>query len=349
MQHDFREHVTKAVDSFLEGLFETRIAQAGGVSGSYGHLWECAHEVVTSGGKRIRPYLTMVGFGAYNEAIIPIAAAQELLHVAMLVHDDVIDQDLLRRGELNIGGRYLDLYTQYLEDGALARHYADSAALLAGDALISEAYACIGRSSLTPEVRARLIDRLQQSVFDVIGGELLDVEAGIIKDHPVDPLLIARYKTASYSFIGPLVSGAIAADASSRIVSALQRYGESAGIAFQIQDDLLGVFGDEAAVGKTILLDLKEAKETYLIAAHRRLMAPVAARDFETIFGNEHASKADLERLRDDLERSGARAEAEQLIARYFDDALQALDDLDSDWQRQELRDLIERMRARQR
>lgn len=99
-------------------------------------------------------------------------------------------------------------------------------------------------------------------IQEVVGGELTDVESAFVHDMPFDPIKIYRYKTAGYSFVGPLLSGAYCHEESQDTIDSLRRYAISAGIAFQIHDDLLGVFGDERETGKSTLTDLREGKRT---------------------------------------------------------------------------------------
>lgn len=260
------------VEERLVRLCDERISQAAEVGDRYVLLWKKIKTIVLRGGKRIRPYLVMVGYGKYSESMLSVAVAQELVHIAMLIHDDIIDQDFIRHGGKNISGEYRDAYSKYL-DRIPATHYANSAALMAGDALISESYLQINTAQFSQNIQAQLINRLGRSIFEVIGGELLDVEAAFVNDVAFDPLKIYRYKTASYSFIGPLLSGAICAGADGDTLQMLERFAEKIGVAYQLQDDLLGVFGDEKETGKSTLSDLREGKQTLLVNFHKDLMS----------------------------------------------------------------------------
>jgi geranylgeranyl diphosphate synthase type II len=346
MYDDLHGRTAKAVTKYLEDVFLQRVTEAADIDPAYRQLWEHIASQ-TAGGKRIRPYLTMIGYGEFDDSVVPIAAAQELLHVAMLMHDDVIDEDMLRRGRKNINGLYLDRYLPRTSE-RLAVHYAYSAGLLAGDALLSEAYHCIYDTSLADGVKVALGQLLHRSVYDVIGGELLDVEAGILKNITIDPIKIARYKTASYSFVGPLLMGAKCAGADDKTTSVLREFGEAAGLAFQLQDDLLGIFGDEHTVGKSVLLDLREAKETCLVAEHRRRMDEAQTERFAQAFGNERATTAELEALRDDMATSGAKAQTEAWVQKYYESAHDALAGLDDTRRTHQLTRLIDAMRGRE-
>jgi len=341
------QQTTLAVDAYLTTTIQQRINEADAIHPSYKKFWENVLDITTHGGKRFRPYLTMVGYGSFSEDIVPIAAAQEFIHTAMLVHDDVIDQDTIRRGHKNISGLYTDKYEPLLSK-ASARHYADSVAIIAGDALISEAFIAVSSSSLSPDLIRKITTRLQVSIFEVIGGELMDVEAAFIKDVIYDPLAVYRYKTAGYGFIGPLLAGAYCAGASEKDCQTLEAFGWAIGIAFQLQDDLLGVFGDQEATGKSTLSDLREAKATKLIEAHKARMKPEQAGRFTSLFGNNDADEAQLEMLKADLIDSGAREEVEALCKTYYTQAVSALQSLSSETQQDELQQLADTLMGRE-
>ena len=140
---------------------------------------------------------------------------------------------------------------------------------------------------------------------------------------------------------------AICAGASSETMHLLEQYGTAAGIAFQMQDDLLGVFGEETITGKSTLSDLKERKNTSLIEAHKAAMNSAMAERFNAAFSSG-ATEAELLELKQDLQDSGAKATTEQLIDAYFQKALEALDTLEHTVQANELRDFTALLRRRE-
>lgn len=336
----------EAVDAYIAGCLGERVRQAATIHPRYEQLWREIARVYQAGGKRMRPYLTVVGYGKLDEAIVPVAAAQELLHVAMLVHDDVIDQDVVRHSQPTINGAYEASYASVLP-GHHATHYANSAAVLAGDALLSEAYRMVQSAPFSPAVIRHISERLSQSVFEVIGGELLDVEAAFVADETFDPMTIYRYKTASYSFVGPLLAGAMAAELDASTQAVLQAFGEQCGIAFQLQDDLIGVFGDEAATGKSTDTDLREGKRTVLIAQHQAAMNAEQAARYEQWFGVHDAPSETLRQLKQDIEASGARHKTEAITQQYFARSRAELAKLPPGFRRDELEQLVDRLQER--
>ena len=336
----------KQVDDYIRDLLEQRMSQASRVGDSYVRLWQHIATVVGAGGKRIRPYLVMVGNGAFDARAVPIAAAQELVHIAMLVHDDVIDRDFMRHGEKNINGIYREAYGKYLVDSE-AVHFANSAAILAGDALLSEAYMLVSSADYDAAIRQQLVQRLNQSIYEVIGGEFTDAESGFVTDEECDPLTIYRYKTASYSFVGPLVSGAYCASSPQSTIALLESYGANTGVAFQIQDDLLGVFGDSEKTGKSTTTDIREGKCTLLAAYHRRHMNDEQRQRFETIYGNPEATVEQIEALKHDMMASGAKQKTTEHAQGFFDDAAKELARLPDGTTKTELTYLSNRLQQR--
>ena len=318
-----------ATNDYLEKRLAKRVHEAAGIHESYETLWKETARIVLNGGKRLRPYLVMIGAGGYDASAIPIAAAQELLHVAMLAHDDVVDQDNIRRGEPNVNGVYVKRYAPYIAP-SLSQHYAHSAGILAGDILLSEAYHCIMSCDAPSELKSTLSETLYQSIFSVIGGELMDVEAAFMRDISYDPIMVSRYKTASYSCIGPLIAGAQWGGASNDTIALLTEFGTYAGIAFQLQDDLLGVFGDEATTGKSSLNDLREAKATYLIRSYQKTLDERGRKTFFEIFGNAEATDEALRSLKAAIAATSAVKDTEAKITEYFEKATAIAETLDT-------------------
>jgi len=307
------------VDEFISPLLTSRRQQAGKISPHYEALWQAIEKLYSAGGKRLRPYLTLLSYQAFGgnslEAILPVAAAQELTHLALLIHDDIIDRDLIRYGVRNVTGQFIDAYSQIIKDEADRRHYAESAAILAGDLLLSEAYVLAGKSG---------VEELHTALFGVLGGGLLDTEAAFRPDR-TDPLAIAVQKTASYSFTGPLLTGANLAGATDEQHDTLRALAEQVGVGFQLQDDLIGVFGDEAITGKSADGDIREGKFTVLIEEFLAKADSSMQKEFNDLFGKRDASEGDIARARELLIKSGAKAAVEERISEYRTGALKLL------------------------
>ncbi len=323
----------KLVDTHIEQIFLERSKQSSKIHPRYKALWTHISSLYSAGGKRLRPYMLVLCYSSYArhsvvDDIIPAAASLELLHQAMLIHDDIIDRDTLRHGTENITGSYLNEYKNTPLDNDSARHLADSSALLAGDLLISEAYTQMHLVACEPAIKSQALQIIHEAIFDVIGGELLDTEVSFLMDSTIDPLLIAKYKTASYSFIAPLVIGAILGGAPNDDIKVLRNFSNLLGVGFQLRDDLIGVFGDRSVTGKSINSDLEEGKRTLIIEEFYNNSTIDQKNKFNKYFGKANVSASQIELLRSLLKDTGVHDKVEILINQYADAALVQLNKL---------------------
>jgi geranylgeranyl diphosphate synthase type II len=323
------------IDDFLMPLLQQLTEDARRISPHYETLWQDIQNLYTAGGKRLRSYMTLLTYEAFShksaDAILPAAAAQELLHIAMLIHDDIIDRDTIRYGVKNVVRQYLDHYEELIENEQDRQHYANSAAILAGDLLLSQSYILVAETQVDPRLILQTQRLLSNAVFNVIGGELLDTEAAFRGADSADPLVIAQQKTASYSFVTPFLIGATLAEVSSLQRTILEQLGEQLGIAFQLRDDILGVFGDQTATGKSTDGDIKEGKRTLLIETFRALGSEAQQAVFAGAFGKHDADDLSIAEAKAVLIESGAKAAVEDLIDSYRDHCIVLLDSLEID------------------
>ncbi|WP_424937579.1 MULTISPECIES: polyprenyl synthetase family protein [Bacteria] len=319
---DVRDGVVAAMDSCFEDIAQ-RIGQVEGFDG----VWETAREA-SEGGKMLRPHLLLSAYGAFAvepaESAVQVAAAMELLHLAFLLHDDVIDRDLVRRGRPNLIARRYDIARgQGMNDSAALR-YGDGCAILAGDVLLSAAHRLVAEVDEPLDVRRGLLRALDDAILAAAVGEHADLVIGLrgVADESAI-LRTMRDKTARYSFSAPLRMGALLGGASAEVIAALGVIGDTIGIAFQARDDVLGVFGDPQRTGKSALSDLREGKVTLLIAAAR---ADPAWREVAHLFGRPELEETDAALIRAVIERSGARTRVEAAITRFAEDARASLE-----------------------
>jgi geranylgeranyl diphosphate synthase type II len=313
------QHGQVQVDGVLERFFSLAKNRASAFGAEYVLLWD-ALEANTTGGKRFRPRMVFSAYqslgGTDFEAAAYVGAAFELLHTALIVHDDVIDHDFTRRGVPNISGTYRDRARFGGASERAAEHKGISAAVIAGDLALFNAYRLVDRSGVDDVTRSRLLEVVDDALFASAAGELIDVDFATAIDMPrVDDILtMERLKTAVYSFECPLQAGAILAGASEEVITTLAEFGRDIGIAYQIVDDLLGVFGEEAQTGKTTIGDLREGKRTVLISY---ATSTAAWEQIEPLIGKADLSEDEAERVRAALVSSGAESFA-QGLARYY-------------------------------
>jgi geranylgeranyl diphosphate synthase, type II len=326
-------HARDMIDSTLHVFFMQHVAQAARISPDYETLWRGMHDLINAGGKRIRPYVTLMTYRAFCDKpiadIVPIAAAQELLHLALLVHDDIIDRDFIRYGVDNISGQYNKLYEPLISDESERRHFSNSTAILAGDLLLSSGYELMQTSNVSASDLRIASQIFAHAVFTVAAGELLDTESAFRPFGSVDSIAIANYKTAHYSFVTPITMGARLAGVSDETVEALESFGENIGIAYQLVDDTIGMFGNQTDTGKSNTTDIEEAKRTYLIEQFLMVADDQQKQVFDATFGRKNITAAEADEFKSALIDSGAKYKTDQAIADYTKRAVDCLNTID--------------------
>ncbi|MFH5823929.1 polyprenyl synthetase family protein [Georgenia sp. AZ-5] len=313
----------------LEGYLDAVAERAQGL-GPEVELLVRALRRAAGGGKRLRPRLLTAAYrslGGTDERLAErVAAAVELLHTAFVVHDDVIDGDDVRRGRPNVSGTFADAATAAGASDAGARTYATAAGILAGDLALAGAVRAVALAGADAGTTRRLLDMLDHAIVVSAAGELTDVRLSLGGEASLgDILTMEEHKTAVYSFVLPLQAGAVLAGAPPATVDGLGEAGRMVGVAFQLLDDLQGVFSDEALTGKSALSDLREGKLTPLVAHARTTDAWPRIAPF---VGDPGVTRAGAGTARELLETCGSRRFVEDLAAGYVAAALGVADDL---------------------
>lgn len=303
-----------AVEVVLTEFFEERIRRATPLAEHYTILWRRLARS-SEGGKRLRPRLlldTHAAFGGtHPEDAVAAAAAFELLHTALLLHDDVIDRDLSRRGRPNVSAESARDALELGLPAQAAAAWGEASGILGGDLLLSAAHTLAAR--VRPDVRTPLADILDESLYRAAAGEQDDVAYGLgtAQATPEGVVRMMENKTAGYSFAAPLRAGAALAEAESEVAADLERVGLALGVLYQLRDDLLGVFGDPRRTGKSASSDLRQGKRTLLVAYAEGQPAWTAVRH---LWGDPQLDEAGADRLRRALVISGARDETVHLV-----------------------------------
>jgi len=323
-----REIATAGVETELQRYFAAARLRASDYGDHYVALWDCLEQAST-GGKRVRPAMVLAayaGFGGRDLALVtPVAVSFELLHTAFLIHDDVIDRDLARRGIANIAGRFSDRALAHGAESGQAGAWAVTASILAGDLALSEAHRILARLPVEAGRRMRLLDLLDRAVFVSAAGELADV-TNAARPHPLgvaEVLATLEQKTAVYSFEAPLQAGAVLSGATDAAIDVLGRFGRLVGVAFQLTDDILGVFGDPARTGKSVVADLREGKQTALIAHAGATTAWPAIAPY---IGKADLSAPEADVVRDHIRACGALQAVGDLARDHAAKAVETLD-----------------------
>ncbi len=289
----------------------------------------------TASGKRIRPVLLLLGFQAAGgralTAVEGPALALELLHTCALMHDDVIDQAPSRRGRPSVHHAFAETHRSAAWRGD-PQAYGQAVAILLGDLAFVHADELFLRAQVPERTLLAGLRRFTQLREEVMAGQALDLHAATagITDRQL-ALQVATLKSGRYSVARPLELGAVLAGAGQELVDGLHAFGDPLGQAFQLADDLLGVFGDPDATGKSTSSDLAEGKRTVLIAEALARLTPAEAAELDAQLGHGPLDAAAAARSRQLLERSGAREATQALIEERIDAARRAVDDLPVD------------------
>lgn len=258
-----------SVKVVLDQYFASQCERAAGYSGAFSVLWERLAST-THGGKWMRPklvYATYEAFGGRDwRACSDLAAAFEMLHAALLVHDDVIDRDFVRRGEDTLGASYRDLAISAGHNRADSDHAGFSAAIIAGDLLLTGSLQLAASAATGHGQSAAILSTLHEAIFTAAAGELDDLLFSVGRASPelAEVLTMERLKTAVYSFEMPLRAGALLAGEPMATADALAAVGRDIGVAYQVVDDILGTFGQPSVTGKSVDSDFREGKRTIL-------------------------------------------------------------------------------------
>lgn len=321
-----------AVESVLTRHMEGRLGAAAAYGEDYTSLWRAIARS-TRGGKLLRPALVLgvhdqLG-GSRADAAVQAAAAFELLHTAFLLHDDVIDNDLVRRGRRNLAGERVDEGVAAGIGSDNAERWAHASAILAGDLLIHDAQSLLARLGVPGPMRLQLLDILDEAVFASAAGELADVafSTGAVRPELRAVLDMTADKTAPYSFSAPLRAGAVLAGAAEHTGAVLAQFGALVGLAFQLRDDVLGAFGDEAVTGKSSLGDAREGKLTAMMAYAGRTPAwPELRGLLGRVGAGDGDGAAEMARVRELLVSCGALDFVEEAIRQSVAESVRLLE-----------------------
>jgi geranylgeranyl diphosphate synthase type I len=332
---DLPTAVTEALRRFLDARRQTCAAMAPEFLDAVDDLGDLA----LGGGKRLRPTFAWWGWRAAGGpdladappagVVLHAVAALELIQACALVHDDLIDDSLLRRGRPTVHAAWTARHHERGWIGSSERLGA-AVAILVGDVALAWADDMLRAAGLDAAALARAAPVWEAMRTELLAGQFLDV-VGHATDlsTPEGVLRISRYKTAAYTIERPLHLGAALADAGDDVVAAYRSFGTDLGIAFQLRDDLLGVFGDPAVTGKPAGDDLREGKRTLLVALARQHSDRSAAAPLEHALGKSDLTAEEVDAARSALTELGVVAEVEERIDTLTTSALDALAGVD--------------------
>ena len=323
--------VAPLVEKRLRDLLDTEVARWSEVDAALGEPFSSLRSSVLSGGKRLRPvfsYWSFIGAGGDVEdpRIVDAGAALELLHSAALIHDDVIDGSCRRHGSPTI---HVEQAGRHRERGWRGdpERFGAGVAILVGD------LALVYGDRLLAGAPTEAVGVYDEMRLEVNVGQYLDVLGAADRDGLAGETgaarseRIRRYKTAKYTIERPLHLGAAIAapERFDALTGGLSEFGLPLGEAFQLRDDLLGVFGDPSVTGKPVGDDLREGKPTLLASLAASRATGSAGAFFRANFGSPDLDEAAVRRLQEIIESTGARSESEAAIRRLLGAATAAL------------------------
>jgi len=318
------------IDKTLASFAAERSVSLLGIGPELAPVAKAMSDFITQGGKRFRPifaYLGYLGSGAEPRAeVLRACTSLELVHVCALIHDDLMDGSNTRRNKPAIHKAFQQYHQDASYNGSSER-FGSSSAILLGDLALVWADRLLVESGISGDELLQV-----QSVFgdmrdELMAGQYLDVLEGALATTSIDRALkVARFKSGKYSIERPLHFGA-ALSGKKELMNTYSSFGLPLGEAFQLRDDLLGVFGDPDVTGKPAGDDLREGKRTVLIALTMELVDQKDRDLLSASLGKEGLDRTQILQLQEIISSSGAIAQVEKLITELRDKAISALRD----------------------
>ncbi|MDD5044697.1 MAG: polyprenyl synthetase family protein [Candidatus Omnitrophica bacterium] len=305
------------------------VDKAYGLKGISPLLYAQIKDFIRAPGKRVRPLLFCIGYLGFArktaKGLYQSAVSIELLHDFMLIHDDIIDKSALRRGKPSMHTRLNTYLTRYKG----VKFSGEDLSIVIGDVIYAMALHAFLSIKEDARRKEMALKKLIEAAFYTGSGEFIELLLGaksLEKVKKEDVYKIYDLKTANYTFASPLVIGATLAGAGKKDVALLAEYGKYLGRAFQIKDDIQGIFEEEHQTGKSNLADLKEAKKTILIWQAFRNADSKDRRAIKGIFMKKIVKRTDLIKIRGIISRSGAFEFAKKEIRKFLHDADELLE-----------------------
>lgn len=292
------------IDQELVSFLEHKVSES--IDPIVKRIVELIKAFTLSGGKRLRPIFMVAGYSLFSvpdSRIYRAALSTEISQTYFLIQDDIMDQSLVRRGRPTF---HIEVHnSMYLKADGLQRQ-SESIAIVASDLADSYCHQVLLTSGFSPELLVKANIELS-SIFETTGhGQLIDVNSSTAEDFRLRDLVrVHLWKTARYTIEGPLMMGAILSG-TTRKVHKLSHFGYALGLAFQLHDDYLGLFGDEKTLGKSVKSDINEGKKTLLILKAIENSSESDARFLRETLKSGNVSDSEFGRVKRIVEQSGS-------------------------------------------
>ncbi|MBU0597641.1 polyprenyl synthetase family protein [Patescibacteria group bacterium] len=288
----------RVIIKYLESFLRQKSRQYAGVHPRWSRDVMTRLLEYTKRGKMVRGGLIMLTcemFGKKaDKEVIKTAAAIELFHSALLVHDDIMDRSDLRRSKASMHLQYEKIGQQ--ENFTEPAHFGQSSALCVGDVVFLITFELLSSLKIKPQQKEKIITTFAQEMASVGLAQLGEMYLGYSrkKVQKKEIMKVYRFKTARYTISLPLIMGALLADQNKKTMRLIERIGEYIGIMFQIRDDELGLFGQEEGVGKSVGVDIQENKKTLYYYYLYKKSSPAQKRKLNKVFGKKKISASEL-------------------------------------------------------
>ena len=312
-------------------------------------------KILNSEGKLVRGTLVNLGYYLLKEDrdySLDLSLAYEVFQTGILVHDDIIDNDDKRRGKETVHYANYKEYEKHTNNKGEAKHLSDSIAICMGDYGLYEANKIIADSYAQDKNLGKVLSNFNQTVLTTIKGELIDVilpfkgKNNLLDNKEIEDniLEIYRLKTSHYTIIGPMSAGILLAGGTEKELKDIEKFGEKVGIAFQIQDDILGIYSDET--GKVKGSDIREFKQTIL---YSHILNTEYKDELLKVYGKENIKEENIKYVQDLFKKAGSYDYAMNKMNTMYDEAESLLETYD--WIKEDkkeiLRGFVEYLRTR--
>lgn len=311
LSSEFKDHIERAKDIHPEGA----------------RIVEFLEKYSMRGGKRIRPACIIAGYkavgGEEEDKIFSASTSIEALQTYFLIHDDIMDEDDMRRGGPSLHIMYRDIHKENDMVGDPDK-FGKNMGIIAGDLANSYAVDQLVKSGFEPERKTEALEKFEEIHRHTGFGQTLDILGNFKNVEEIeedDVMTVHRLKTAHYTIAGPLELGAILGNGSEKQRNILKKYGMQAGGAFQLYDDMLGLYGDEEKLGKPCDSDLKEGKKTVLILKALENGNEEQREFINYALGNDNLSNEEVDKVRKIVKDTGAYSYSRKKIKNLIEGA----------------------------
>jgi geranylgeranyl diphosphate synthase type I len=322
---DFKKKVDAEIEIYLDKAIKEAKPRDRVIADSLKYI----KKVILSGGKRLRPAFMYFGYlavgGKETGKIIKTSVSIELIHTFLLVHDDIIDRDSKRHGLPTINNRY-EKIARKIFFGKNPEHFGNSMAIIIGDMIGALGNQVLFDSKFDSNLIMKALSKLQSIVSMTVIGETKDVYIeNLGKASEKEIMKMYEYKTAKYTVEGPLHLGAILGGADQKVLENMTSFSIPIGIAFQIQDDILGIFGDENKIGKPVGSDIKGGKQTILIAKARENGSREQKHILKELLGKKDLNIQDINKVKKIIKETGSLDYAQELSKKLVSEGVEII------------------------